>query len=66
MRFFEVLDFQHMVLAIFLGLIAALVIYMSFRGDPTAGRTVTWRSRMKGNRAFQRSSRPGAIRYRQY
>ena len=33
MRFFEVLDFQHMVLAIFLGLIAALVIYMSFRGD---------------------------------
>jgi len=32
-RFFEVLDFQHMVLAIFLGLVAALVIYMGFRGD---------------------------------
>ena len=33
MRFFEVLDFQHLVVAVFLGLVAALVIYISFRGD---------------------------------
>jgi hypothetical protein len=31
MRFFPVPDFQHLVLAFFLGLAAALVVYLSFR-----------------------------------
>jgi hypothetical protein len=31
MRFFTVPDFQHLVLAFFLGLAAALVVYLSFR-----------------------------------
>ena len=36
MRFFEILDFRHLVLAVFLGLAAALVIYLSFRGNRRA------------------------------
>ena len=31
MRFFTAIDFQHLVLAFFLGLAAALVIYLAFR-----------------------------------
>jgi hypothetical protein len=31
MRFFTVMDFQHLALALFLGLAAALAIYLSFR-----------------------------------
>ncbi len=47
MRFFTVVDFQHLVLSFFLGLAGALVIYLSFRygtnrntgeeTDPTTG-----------------------------
>ncbi len=38
MRFFETIDFQHLVLAICLGLAAALVIYAAFRNGRTEGR----------------------------
>jgi hypothetical protein len=31
MRFFPLLDFQHFVIALFLGLAAALVVYLAFR-----------------------------------
>jgi membrane protein DedA with SNARE-associated domain len=31
MRFFSVLDFQHEILAIFLGLVSALLIYLALR-----------------------------------
>jgi hypothetical protein len=31
MRMFPVIDFQHLLLALFLGCIAAIVIYMGFR-----------------------------------
>ena len=31
MRFFTLLDFQHFILAFFLGLAAALVVYLAFR-----------------------------------
>ncbi len=47
MRFFTVIDFQHLVLSFFLGLAGAVVIYLSFRYgtnrntgeeiDPTTG-----------------------------
>jgi hypothetical protein len=30
-RFFTLIDFQHLILALFLGLAAALVIYLAFR-----------------------------------
>ena len=32
MRFFDVLDFQYLILAIFLGLISVFVIYLAFGG----------------------------------
>lgn len=38
MRFFPVLDFQHLILALFLGLVAALVIYLGFLSGRYAGR----------------------------
>ena len=41
MRFFTVLDFQHLMLALFLGLVAALVIYLGFRSGRYAGRRET-------------------------
>ncbi len=31
MRFFSILDYQHEILAVFLGLVAALLIYLAFR-----------------------------------
>jgi len=34
MRYFILLDFQHMVLAFFLGLLAALFVYIAWRGYP--------------------------------
>lgn len=37
MRYFILLDFQHMVLAIFLGLLALLVVYVAWRGYPARG-----------------------------
>jgi len=35
MRYFILLDFQHMVLAFFLGLLAVLFVYVSWRGYPS-------------------------------
>jgi hypothetical protein len=46
MRFFALVDFQHFVLAFFLGLAAALVVYLAFRytgrskGSPGEGGPV--------------------------
>ena len=37
MRFFSLLDFRYYVLAIFLGLITALVLYLSFRRTSEEG-----------------------------
>ena len=34
MRYFILLDFQHMVLAFFLGLLAVLFVYVAWRGYP--------------------------------
>jgi hypothetical protein len=34
MRYFVLLDFQHMVLAFFLGLLASLFVYLAWRGYP--------------------------------
>ncbi len=31
MRFFSILDYQHEILAVFLGLVTALLIYLAFR-----------------------------------
>jgi hypothetical protein len=40
-RFFTVLDFQHLMLALFLGLVAALVIYLGLRSGRYRGRRGT-------------------------
>jgi hypothetical protein len=45
MRFFTLADFQHFILAFFLGLVAALVVYLAFRyrgsrGQPGEGSLV--------------------------
>lgn len=37
MRYFILLDFQHMVLALFLGLLALLLVFVAWRGYPRRG-----------------------------